>query len=60
MSNNKKHFLWGRNDHNECIVSNMYHILRPYLMNDIISQETKGKIIKNIYLGYYTTQIFVE
>eukprot|EP01084_Bolivina_argentea_P244611 409749_1 len=60
-SNNGKHFLFGSNEHNECLTyDGRKKVCIPYCVNDVIDEICNGKYIKYVSLGYYNTKIIVR
>eukprot|EP01084_Bolivina_argentea_P201206 343968_1 len=57
MSRSSNHYLWGNNDHHQCLGRGEC-IFSPNLINDIIYKKTKS-IIRNIFLGYENTKLMV-
>ena len=52
MTSDGKHWLWGSNGHNECLVFNDRKTrTKPYCINEIVKQKCQGKRIKDVFLG---------
>eukprot|EP01084_Bolivina_argentea_P244315 409309_1 len=58
----KSHCLFGRNNHNQCTMlkDKAVSITSPHCINKTIEKVTKGKIIKDVYLGKDITIIVTE
>ena len=56
-----KHYLFGRNEDNECITYDNRNVIDiPHCINDIIKDKANGMIIKDVLLGYHNTKIIVS
>eukprot|EP01084_Bolivina_argentea_P049727 91451_1 len=63
MSKNNKHFLWGSNFDNQCIVSvtsRKYSIELPHCINKTVKKETNIKFIQDVYLGCDNTKVLLS
>eukprot|EP01084_Bolivina_argentea_P241898 405939_1 len=58
-TSNGKHYLFGSNKQNECIVEGENSVSVPFCINQIIEEKTNGKIIKAVSLGDESTTLIV-
>ena len=63
-SGDSSHFLFGFDNENQCKLmksseekSQEHHVISPYRINKIFDVLTKGKVIKEVFLGYRLTWI---
>lgn len=55
------HFLFGSNEHNECLTfDGRKKVATPFYVNDIVKQQCNGKCIKSVSLGYCNTKLILR
>ena len=60
-SKDGSHFIFGKNQHNECITdNNKIYISKPFRINDIINKYYPDSEIKSISLGQQNTKLILE